>query len=185
MAHIDTGNPHIRVPSFAFTSLLAQMQRDDPTLEQYNEEAWEGNIMKSSLDCDTLAPLLKDIKIVLNKVSVVMKPKAYLYQFMNEHDCLVAIESGDADEYRIGTMFLRHLNLGLDFEHNQIALGRNPNANDITMVGRARDPYRTAPPAVVILVVLLWLVWSSWASTAMSSVRRHQMKSRLRSLRIL
>ena len=37
---------------------------------------------------------------------------------MNEHDCLVAIESGDADEFRLGTMFLRHLYLGLDFEHN-------------------------------------------------------------------
>ena len=79
MAHIDTGNPHIRIPSFAFTALMAKMQMADPTIEAYNEEAWEGQIMKSSLDCDTLAPLLLDFDIVLNKVTVVMKPKAYLY----------------------------------------------------------------------------------------------------------
>lgn len=84
MAHIDTGNPHIRVPPFAYTSLLAEMQRADPTIESYNEEAWEGNIMKSSLSCDALAPLLSDLTIVLNKVSVVMTPKAYTYQFMHE-----------------------------------------------------------------------------------------------------
>ena len=47
-----------------------------------------------------------------------MKPMAYMYQFQSSHDCLIALERGVEDEYRLGTMFWRHLYLGLDFEHD-------------------------------------------------------------------
>ena len=68
------------------------MQMSDPTIEPYEEEKWEGNIMKSRKSCSDLAPLLKDLKLTLNKAVVVLKPKAYLYAFMGERDCLIAIE---------------------------------------------------------------------------------------------
>ena len=87
--------------------------------------------MKSSKNCDALAPLLSAFKIPLNRASVIMKPRAYLYSFKNEQDCLIAIEKGVNDEYRLGTLFLRHLYLGLDYKHNDIVLGQNPAADDI------------------------------------------------------
>lgn len=104
-------------------SLLSEMQRSDPTIEPYEEEKWEGNILKSRKTCEELAPLLKDIKITMDKAVVVLKPQAYLYAFLGERDCLIAIESGDLDEYRLGTLFLRHLYLGLDYAHNALVLG--------------------------------------------------------------
>ena len=113
--------------------------------------------MKSRKTCDELAPLLKDLKITLNKSVVVLKPMAYLYAFTGERDCLIAIESGDDNEYRLGTLFLRHLYLGLDFEHNAIVLGQNPHAQDIYFVNSARhhDPYHTAPPILQLFVIFL------------------------------
>ena len=155
MAHIDTGSNHIRVPAEEFNSLLSAMQQADPTITPYEEEKWEGNIMKSRKSCSDLAPLLKDLKITLNKAVVVMKPRAYLYAFMDERDCLIAIESSppELDEYRLGTLFLRHLYLGLDYKHNAIVLGQNPHAQDIYFEGKAPNPYRTAPSAVVVFAV--------------------------------
>ena len=62
-----------------------------------------------------------------------MKPQAYLYTFQDERNCLVAIESNDKDEYRLGTLFLRHLYLGLNYTDNTIALGQNPQTDDILL----------------------------------------------------
>ena len=52
IAHIDTGSKNIRVPKAEFENLLEAMQKSDPTIERYEEEKWEGNIMKSRKSCD-------------------------------------------------------------------------------------------------------------------------------------
>ena len=52
IAHIDTGSKNIRVPKAEYETLLEAMQKSDPTIERYEEEKWEGNIMKSRKSCD-------------------------------------------------------------------------------------------------------------------------------------
>lgn len=154
IAHVDTASLNIVVPEAEFTTLLQAMRIADPTITTYQEDRWLGNIMKSSNSCEGLAPLLSNFKIPLNRASVIMKPKAFLYSFHGENDCLIAIEQGNSDEYRLGTLFLRHLYLGLDFRHNDIVLGQNPATDDIYFDGKALDPYNNAPTLITIMVVV-------------------------------
>lgn len=158
LAHIDTASLNIVVPKAEFAKLLEAMREVDPTITTYYEEAWLGSIMKSSKSCEALAPLLSLLRINLAHASIIMKPKAYLYSFHGQNNCLIAIEQNEfdeTDEYRLGTLFLRHLYLGLDFKHNEIVIGRNPAAFDIYFDGKALDPFNKAPKVITILVVLI------------------------------
>lgn len=112
--------------------------------------------MKSDRSCRELAPLLGDLKLPLKRASLILRPPAFLYSFSGEQNCLIAIEAArTSTDYRLGTLMLRHLYLGLDYKHNDIVLGLNPAANDVYFDGKAHDPYNNAPTLITVIVCIL------------------------------
>ena len=155
-AHIDTAGNHLVVPQAEHNRLYLAMRQQDNTITTYEEEQWQGEIMKSDLSCRELAPLLSDLKLPLKRASLILRPPAFLYSFSGEKNCLIAIEAArTSTDYRLGTLMLRHLYLGLDYAHNDIVLGLNPAANDVYFDGKAHDPYNNAPTLITVIVCIL------------------------------
>ncbi len=67
VAHIDTGNVHLKVPKAEFVMLQRMILQADPSIDTYQQEKYEGLIMKSKKPCKELAPLLKDLTVTLHQ----------------------------------------------------------------------------------------------------------------------
>lgn len=57
--------------------------------------------------------------------------------------------AGEANEYRLGTLFMRNFYTGLDFDNDMIVLGVNSGQADnakSVMFGHTDNPYYIPPP---------------------------------------
>lgn len=77
-----------------------------------------------------------------------MKPRGYLYhQPLQNDDCFIGIESipDNANQYRLGRVFLRNYYTVLDFEQNLIQIGPNAFSSQgakAYIQGRVSNPYK-------------------------------------------
>ena len=65
---------------------------------------------------------------MLQKTKIIIKPKGYLYEKPNDSDdCYIGLQAipDDANQYRLGTIFLRNFYTALDFDNNLIMIGVN------------------------------------------------------------
>jgi len=63
---------------------------------------------------------------------ITINPKGYLFSYGNQNDCFIGIQSipTAADQYRLGTIFLRNFYVGFDYENSKLAIGLNKGTSN-------------------------------------------------------
>ena len=89
LALIDSGNTSIQLPASEFDQLKAFMKEQDDTL--YEQVVEEHTILVSRNECKDLYDLYGDLKFMLHKTQVIIKPQGYLYSLYNQKDCFVGV----------------------------------------------------------------------------------------------
>lgn len=82
-------------------------------------------------DCESLYDVLGDIEFKLEQASFKLKPQTYLYkEFADQNYCQVLVHEipDGPNEYRLGTVFLRHFYVTLDYDADIIGIGMNKDS---------------------------------------------------------
>lgn len=117
--------------------------------------------MKANKACDKIYDKMKPISFKLQTTQMVLKPQGYTYMFNEDQGyCQIGLErlKGVANEYRLGTLFLRNYYTGLDYDNDLIIIGVNAGMAKVAQAGlsgRVWNPYK--PRYVIFKVVLIFL----------------------------
>lgn len=93
-----------------------------------------------------------------------MRPRGYLYQI--EYDiknCFIGLQSIDdnANQFRLGTIFLQNFYTALDYDNNMILLGVNKGSSDKAKAyidGDLPDPFLAGNSSLAIVIVILLIL---------------------------
>lgn len=115
------------------------MKMQDSTLEVQVVEDME--ILVSKKNCEDLYSVYANIEFMIQDARIMIKPEGYLYNLDGQDDCFVGIQSipDKANQYRLGTIFLRNFYTGLDFEKNQILIGLNDGTTTAELHGTTHN----------------------------------------------
>ena len=114
------------------------MMLQDPTIkEQVIEEV---PIIVSSKHCSELFGVLEDFEFLLHHTLITIKPRGYLYSQKGQSDCFIGIRSINdaANQYRLGTIFLRNFYVGFDYDKNRINIGLNKGTKNAEIKGSSK-----------------------------------------------
>lgn len=98
------------------------------TEKSVHRQSVEGNdILVARKPCDELYNTLGEIQFSLQGTVMNIKPKGYLYHQPMQPDCFIGVQSipDDANQYRLGRIFMRNFYTALDFDQNIIMIGPN------------------------------------------------------------
>lgn len=165
---IDSGNTSIQLPETIFNNVLQAMRKDERSVYPYQLDG--RMILAARRDCEDLYTTMKDIEFMLQNTKIVIKPKGYMYKLWGmENDCFLGIESipDSANQYRLGTIFLRNFYTALNFDQNLIMIGVNKGSSDLakaTIIGEAYNPFAEADKSgagLGFVIILLLLMFST------------------------
>jgi len=97
---------------------------------------------------------------------VVLRPRGYLYHLDGQtKTCFIGIQKipNSANQYRLGTIFLRNFYTALDFDNNLILMGINKGASDRAKAyidGRISNPYRSGGMTIGVVIVILLIAFA-------------------------
>lgn len=78
--------------------------------------------------CERLYKTMGNLKFKLQGTTMILKPRGYLY-YLNADitKCFIGIQKipDSANQYRLGTVFLRNFYTALDYDNNLILMGFN------------------------------------------------------------
>lgn len=170
LAVIDSGNTSIQIPASQFDKLMERMLQDDKSITKQDIEG-AGTIMVSTKSCRDLESIYKPLVFHLDKAEITIKPQGYLFNLPMQDDCFIGIQSipDRANQYRLGTTFLRNFYTALDYDKDIIMLGLNNDGVTSTLKGPPHvipnptgpDTPTYIPPTpnssawIIILVILL------------------------------
>lgn len=102
---------------------------------------------------------MDDLRFLLHKTRITIRPAGYLYSLPNARDCFIGIQGLDdkQNHYRLGTVFLRNFYMALDFENNQLGFAQNVDswADTTEFVGKAPNPYDRSYGLVIFVIAFL------------------------------
>ena len=79
-------------------------------------------LMSRTTSCEDLSKILDPLYIAIEDKLITIQPEGYIYSLSDVPGCIIGIEPNDEDIYRLGTVFLRNLYVGLDYETNIISM---------------------------------------------------------------
>ena len=132
-AYIDTGNNSIQIPAAEFEALKLKLLEVDATV---HSRVVDGDkILMSKRHCKDLFNVYKGIQLGLHLTHIEILPEGYLYSRDNYPGCFIGIQSIEANQYRLGTIFLQNFYLGLDYTTQQVAIGLNAGTTHASIEG--------------------------------------------------
>lgn len=163
IALIDSGNTSIQLPQTMFDNVMREISKVDRTV--FTQQVDGNTIMVSRKQCKDLWNSYSDISFMLSGTEISIKPRGYLYSLPNQNDdCFIGLQAipDSANQYRLGTIFLRNFYTGLDYDQNLIMIGANAYSSDAAKAqirGKAKNPFAHDPSAgpwvAIILVVIV------------------------------
>ena len=89
LALIDSGNTSIQLPASEFEQLKSFLIEQDSSIHE--EVVDEQTILVSTKECKDLYDVYGDLKFMLHKTQVIIKPQGYLYSYMTQKDCFIGV----------------------------------------------------------------------------------------------
>lgn len=128
-----------------YIQVMNAMRRTERTI--ISQEVDETQILVARKPCYKLYDTLGDIEFKLQDTKIIIKPRGYLYHMENQDDCFIGIQAipESANQYRLGTIFLRNFYTALDYEQNLIIIGVNAGASDLAKAeidGKVYNPFK-------------------------------------------
>ena len=130
LAFIDSGNTSIQVPESVFENLVNELRVKERSIGAMKVD--DRMIIVAHKPCDKIYDTLGDISFRLQGTKVELKPRGYLYPMsLDMSKCFVGIEKipNSANQYRLGTIFLRNFYTALDFDNNLVLMGVNKGSS--------------------------------------------------------
>ena len=146
IALIDSGNFSIQIPATMFDNVMKEMKKHE--ISTFKQTVGGHSIMVARKPCSELYDKFGDIEFSLQGTIMMIKPRGYLYhQPLQNSDCFIGLESipDDANQYRLGRVFLRNFYTGLDYDQNLIMIGPNAYSSQgakANIMGRVGNPNR-------------------------------------------
>jgi len=104
------------------------MKAKEPKIGEFKLHDNDKTVMVAHKPCDRVYNSLGDISFTLQGVRIELQPRGYMYSLDGDvTKCFIGIEKipDSANQYRLGTIFLRNFYTGLDYDNNLILMGVN------------------------------------------------------------
>lgn len=159
---IDSGNTSIQVPESVFENLVNAMREKDKSVGARKLPGDDGKtIIIANKPCDKLYETLGPLKFRLQGTTVVLAPRGYLYHLGGDFKkCFIGIQKipNSANQYRLGTIFLRNFYTALDYDNNLILMGINKGASTRAKAyidGTISNPASSGGMTIGIVIVIM------------------------------
>ena len=155
-----------------------------------SQEVDDTQILVARKPCYKLYDTLGDIEFKLQDTKITIRPRGYLYHMENQNDCFIGIQAipESANQYRLGTIFLRNFYTALDYEQNLILIGVNNGSSDLAKAeidGKVYNPFRKsgADPnglggALVIFIIIVGVVIAFWYFMRQEENKAREMRTK-------